>query len=47
MNKKKMTCMRKTPMIETKDQIIEGVMMSDKVGEVRFVNIDNVIKKAK
>ena len=27
--------------------MIEGVLISDKVGEVRFVNIENLIKKQK
>lgn len=39
--------MRKAPEIETKDKVIEGIMLSDKVGEVRFVNIENLINKEK
>ena len=35
------------PQIETKDQIVEGLIMSDKVGEIRFLNIKNLIEGKK
>jgi hypothetical protein len=34
-------------MIESKEKIIEGIILGDKVGEVRFVNLDNLAKKQK
>ncbi|CDW72195.1 trna-methyltransferase subunit wdr4 [Stylonychia lemnae] len=46
-NKKRLTMMRIAPSIETKDEIIEGLLMSDKVGEVRFLNIKNFIEGKK
>ena len=30
--------------IENKEQIIDGVMIADKVGEVKFINYDNLLK---
>eukprot|EP00347_Sterkiella_histriomuscorum_P009304 403341718 len=46
-SKKRITSMKVAPHIETKDKIIEGFMLTDKVGEVRFVNIDNLFTKEK
>lgn len=46
-NKKRITGLKTTPVVESKDKMIEGVLISDKVGEVRFVNIENLIKKQK
>jgi len=46
-NKKKITCLKTTPIIETKEKKIEGFVIGDKVGDVRFINIDNLISKEK
>jgi hypothetical protein len=34
----------KTVRIETKDTIIDGAFVSDKVGDIRFINFDNLKK---
>lgn len=39
--------MRVTPVIETKDRIAEGFMIADKVGEVRYVNLECLANKEK
>ncbi len=46
-NKKRITGLRTTPIVETKEKMIEGIMIADKVGEVRFVNLDNLKSKQK
>ena len=41
-NKKKTTDIQSVE-VETRDSLIDGVMMADKVGEVKFINIEKLI----